>query len=108
MDCDWQTAGPARYATIAETRCRIGFITPMSACFSDGCDRIRVTCTGALYTCLGQEDAIDLGTPLRASESDHHLERIIDSAISAKPERHGFVGDAEINRLARGMSITGG
>jgi cyclic pyranopterin phosphate synthase len=108
-DIPYRTGGPARYAHVAETGGRLGFITPLTHNFCEACNRVRVTCTGTLYMCLGQEDAADLRAPLRASESDHLLNAAIDAAIAAKPKGHDFV----IERggrpaVARTMSTTGG
>jgi GTP 3',8-cyclase len=104
-----RTGGPARYVRVRETGGRLGFITPLTHNFCESCNRVRVTCTGTLYMCLGQEDAVDLRAPLRASESDHMLDAAIDAAIAAKPKGHDFV----IERggkpaLSRTMSTTGG
>jgi len=104
-----RSGGPARYVHVRETGGKLGFITPLSHNFCESCNRVRVTCTGTLYMCLGQDDAIDLRTPLRASESDHLLNAAIDAAISAKPKGHDFV----IERggrpaVSRTMSTTGG
>jgi cyclic pyranopterin phosphate synthase len=100
------TGGPARYETIAETGQRIGFITPMTHNFCEGCNRVRVTCTGTLYMCLGQDDAADLRAPLRASADDGLLDEAIAEAISRKPKGHDFVvGRAAVRRH---MSVTGG
>jgi len=108
-DCDWRSGGPARYADIAETGRRIGFITPMTDNFCHSCNRVRVTCTGTLHTCLGQEDAVDLRAPLRASEADHRLDAAIAEAIAAKPKGHDFViGAGSRPALARHMNVTGG
>ncbi|MBI5164179.1 MAG: GTP 3',8-cyclase MoaA [Magnetospirillum sp.] len=108
-DSDWRTSGPARYATVAETGRRLGFITPMSHNFCESCNRVRLTCTGTLYLCLGKDDAADLRTPLRASESDAALEAAIDAAIAAKPQGHDFVIDREAApAVPRHMSVTGG
>lgn len=100
------TGGPARYETVLETGCRIGFITPLSHNFCDSCNRVRLTCTGTLYTCLGQEDAVDLRTPLRADVDDAALRAAILEGIAAKPKGHDFV----IGRpaVSRHMSVTGG
>lgn len=100
------TGGPARYFDVAQTGTRIGFITPLSNHFCDDCNRVRLTCTGTLYMCLGQEDAADLRAPLRASEDDAALEAAIHAAIARKPKGHEF----EISRpaVARHMSLTGG
>ena len=87
------TGGPARYVRVAETGGRLGFITPLTHNFCEGCNRVRVTCTGTLYMCLGQEDAADLRAPLRASEGDELLHAAIDEAIGRKPKGHDFVID---------------
>jgi cyclic pyranopterin phosphate synthase len=110
-DIDYRTGGPARYVGVKETGGgRLGFITPLTHNFCESCNRVRVTCTGTLYMCLGQEDAADLRTPLRASESDEALQAAIDEAISRKPKGHDFVIDRRHRRpaLARHMSVTGG
>jgi len=107
---DYSTGGPARYMRAKETGGRIGFITPMTHNFCESCNRVRVTCTGTLYMCLGQEDAADLRTPLRASADDRALQAAIDEAISRKPKGHDFVISRRTSRpaLARHMSVTGG
>jgi cyclic pyranopterin phosphate synthase len=107
---DYQTGGPARYDRVSETGGRLGFITPLTHNFCESCNRVRITCTGTLYMCLGQEDAADLRAPLRASESDEALHRAIDAAILRKPKGHDFVIDRRQQRpaLARHMSVTGG
>ncbi len=104
------TGGPARYTRCAETGGRVGFITPMTHNFCESCNRVRLTCTGTLYMCLGQEDAADLRTPLRASESDEPLLAAIREAIGRKPKGHDFVIDRRHNRpaVSRTMSVTGG
>jgi cyclic pyranopterin phosphate synthase len=102
----YATGGPARYETIAETGQRIGFITPMTHNFCEGCNRVRVTCTGTLYMCLGQDDAADLRAPLRASADDGLLDEAIAEAISRKPKGHDFVVGRPAVR--RHMSVTGG
>jgi cyclic pyranopterin phosphate synthase len=109
-DIDYQTGGPARYVSIKETGGRLGFITPMTHNFCESCNRVRITCTGTLYMCLGQDDAADLRTPLRASESDNLLHSAIDEAILRKPKGHDFVIDRRHRRpaLSRHMSVTGG
>jgi GTP 3',8-cyclase len=109
-ESDYRTGGPARYATIAETGGRIGFITPMTHNFCESCNRVRVTCTGTLYMCLGQEDAADLRAPLRASEGNELLFAAIDRAIARKPKGHDFIIDRRSRRpaVARHMSMTGG
>jgi cyclic pyranopterin phosphate synthase len=110
QDSDYRTGGPARYVTVAETGGRLGFITPLSHNFCESCNRVRLTCTGTLYLCLGQEDAADLRAPLRASEGDEALHAAIDGAIARKPRGHDFVIDRAQNRpaLARHMNVTGG
>ncbi|MBV6656216.1 MAG: GTP 3',8-cyclase MoaA [Devosiaceae bacterium] len=105
-----RTGGPARYVKIEETGGRLGFITPLTHNFCESCNRVRVTCTGTLFMCLGQEDAADLRGPLRASEGDELLHRTIDEAISRKPKGHDFVIDREraAPAVGRHMSVTGG
>ncbi|MBB3949534.1 GTP 3',8-cyclase MoaA [Aureimonas jatrophae] len=105
-----RTGGPARYVTIAETGGRLGFITPMTHNFCESCNRVRLTCTGTLYMCLGQEDAADLRAVVRGSEGDEALHRAIDSAIARKPKGHDFVIDRATRRpsVSRHMSVTGG
>ena len=109
-DIDDSTGGPARYVRVAETAGRLGFITPLTHNFCESCNRVRLTCTGTLYMCLGQEDAADLRAPLRASESDGPLNAAIDNAILRKPKGHDFIIDRRHRRpaLARHMSVTGG
>jgi cyclic pyranopterin phosphate synthase len=109
-ETDYRTGGPARYAVVRETGRRVGFITPLTHNFCESCNRVRVTCTGTLYMCLGQEDAADLRAPLRASESDAPLEAAIHAAIARKPKGHDFVIDRRHNRpaVSRHMSVTGG
>ncbi|HML08678.1 MAG TPA: GTP 3',8-cyclase MoaA, partial [Xanthobacteraceae bacterium] len=105
-----RTGGPARYVRVAETGGRLGFITPMTHNFCESCNRVRVTCTGTLYMCLGQNDAADLRKPLRASEGNELLFAAIDEAIARKPKGHDFIIDRRHRRpaLARHMSVTGG
>ena len=107
---DYATGGPARYMRVKETGGRIGFITPLTHNFCESCNRVRVTCTGVLYMCLGQEDAADLRSPLRASESDEALHRAIESAIARKPKGHDFIIDraTQTPAVGRHMSVTGG
>lgn len=109
-DLPERTGGPARYVGIAETGGRLGFITPLTHNFCDSCSRIRVTCTGVLHTCLGQDASIDLRQPLREAADDRLLHAAIDRAIAAKPKAHTFSlpqrGAAPA--LARHMSVTGG
>jgi len=110
QDIDYQTGGPARYVRVAETGGRIGFITPLTHNFCESCNRVRVTCTGTLYMCLGQEDAADLRLPLRQSESDAPLHAAIDEAIGRKPKGHDFIIDRRRAKpaVSRHMSVTGG
>ena len=109
-DIDHRTGGPARYVRVQETGGRLGFITPLTHNFCESCNRVRITCTGTLYMCLGQEDAADLRAALRASESDALLHAAIDEAISRKPKGHDFVIDRQHQRpaVSRHMSVTGG
>jgi cyclic pyranopterin phosphate synthase len=110
VDTNYRTGGPARYTRVKETGGRLGFITPLTHNFCESCNRVRLTCTGTLYMCLGQEDAADLRAPLRASEGNGLIEAAIDQAISRKPKGHDFVIDRRHQRpaLARHMSVTGG
>jgi cyclic pyranopterin phosphate synthase len=109
-----RTGGPARYVRVAETGGRLGFITPHTHNFCESCNRVRVTCTGTLFMCLGQEDAADLRTPLRASESDAPLQAAIEEAIARKPKGHDFIiergadGPRMRQATTRHMSTTGG
>ena len=109
-EVDYKSGGPARYVRVKETGGLLGFITPLTHNFCESCNRVRVTCTGTLYMCLGQEDAADLKTPLRASESDGPLVDAIYEAIARKPKGHDFIIDRRHDRpaLARHMSVTGG
>jgi cyclic pyranopterin phosphate synthase len=108
-DTAYRSGGPARYTTVRETGGRLGFITPMTHNFCESCNRVRVTCTGTLYMCLGQEDAADLRAPLRASQDDGPLRAAIAEAIARKPKGHDFIiGRGEKPALARPMSLTGG
>ena len=107
---DYQTGGPARYVRVKETGGRIGFITPLTHNFCESCNRVRVTCTGTLYMCLGQEDAADLRAPLRSSQNNDLLNAEIERAILRKPKGHDFIIDrtASAPAVGRHMSVTGG
>jgi len=109
-DIPYRSGGPARYTEVGETGQMLGFITPMTHNFCESCNRVRLTCTGTLYMCLGQDDATDLRAPLRASEGDELLERAIDEAIGRKPKGHDFVIERGRSgpAVARHMSVTGG
>jgi len=109
-EIDHRTGGPARYVRVRETGGRIGFITPMTHNFCESCNRVRLTCTGTLYMCLGQEDAADLRLPLRAADDDDQLMDAIDAAIARKPKGHDFVIDRRRKQVSvsRHMSVTGG
>ncbi|MGE0714536.1 MAG: GTP 3',8-cyclase MoaA [Alphaproteobacteria bacterium] len=109
-ETDYRTGGPARYYRVRETGRRLGFITPMTHNFCESCNRVRLTCTGTLYMCLGQEDAADLRAPLRASEGDGVLDDAIRAAIARKPRGHDFVIDRRRRpaSVSRHMSVTGG
>jgi GTP 3',8-cyclase len=105
-----RTGGPARYVRLEETGQKIGFITPLTHNFCESCNRVRLTCTGELYMCLGQEDMADLRAPLRASPDDALLEQAIRSAIARKPKGHDFdYGRQRVTgQMTRHMSHTGG
>jgi cyclic pyranopterin phosphate synthase len=109
-DIPFRTGGPARYVRVKETGGRLGFITPLTHNFCESCNRVRLTCTGTLYMCLGQDDAADLRAPLRASADDALLMTAIDEAIARKPKGHDFVIDRRTKApaVARHMSVTGG
>jgi cyclic pyranopterin phosphate synthase len=109
-DIPYKTGGPARYVEVKETGGRLGFITPMTHNFCESCNRVRLTCTGTLYMCLGQDDAADLRAPLRQSEGNELVSAAIDEAIGSKPKGHDFVIDRNTRRpaVARHMSVTGG
>jgi cyclic pyranopterin phosphate synthase len=109
-EIDYHTGGPARYVRVRETGGRLGFITPLTHNFCESCNRVRVTCTGTLYMCLGQEDAADLRAPLRASESDGPLMDAIERAIARKPKGHDFIIDrtTRLPAVSRHMNVTGG
>ena len=110
QETDYRTGGPARYVRVGETGGLIGFITPLTHNFCETCNRVRVTCTGKLYMCLGHEDAADLRTPLRASEGNGLLNAAIREAITRKPKGHDFIIDRSnrVPAVARHMSVTGG
>jgi cyclic pyranopterin phosphate synthase len=105
-----RTGGPARYVRVRETGGKLGFITPMTHNFCESCNRVRLTCTGQLFMCLGQEDAADLRTPVRASDDDGPLIQAIADAIARKPKGHDFIIDRRNARpsVSRHMSMTGG
>jgi len=105
-----RTGGPARYVRVAETGGRLGFITPLTHNFCESCNRVRLTCTGQLFMCLGQEDAADLRAPVRASEDNKLLDQAIVAAIARKPKGHDFIIDRNHARpaVSRHMSMTGG
>jgi cyclic pyranopterin phosphate synthase len=110
VDDDYRTGGPARYMRVDETGGRLGFITPLTHNFCESCNRVRLTCTGTLFMCLGQNDNADLRTPLRASSDDRALDDAIEAAIARKPKGHDFMIDRRHRApaLARHMSLTGG
>jgi len=110
-ETDYRTGGPARYYDIAETGRRIGFITPLTHNFCESCNRVRLTCTGTLYMCLGQEDSAEFRELLRdPSVDDDDVRQAIRDAIARKPKGHDFVIDRRTRRpaVARHMSVTGG
>ena len=109
-ETDYRTGGPARYYNVRETGRRVGFITPMTHNFCESCNRVRLTCTGTLYMCLGQHDSADLRAPLRASSSDTLLDAAIEEAIARKPKGHDFIIDRRHAKpaVSRHMSVTGG
>ena len=109
-ESDYTTGGPARYFTVRETGRRLGFITPMTHNFCEGCNRVRLTVTGTLYLCLGQDDSADLRAVLRSGADDATLERAIREAVARKPKGHDFVIDRRRPEaaVARHMSLTGG
>ena len=110
IETDYRTGGPARYVQVKETGGRLGFITPLTHNFCESCNRVRLTCTGTLYMCLGQDDAADLRAPLRASENDELLDQAITEAIKRKPKGHDFIIDRRhaAPAVRRHMSVTGG
>ena len=109
-DLALNTGGPARYISVGETGQKIGLITPMTHNFCESCNRVRITCTGEIYTCLGQDGHSDLRAPLRASDDNAHLENAIRAAIALKPKGHDFDYSRQSvdGQVARHMSHTGG
>lgn len=109
-DIPYKTGGPARYVELNETGGRLGFITPLTHNFCESCNRVRLTCTGTLYLCLGQDDAADLRAPLRASSDNQLTADAIDEAITRKPKGHDFIIDRTHKKpaVSRHMSVTGG
>ena len=109
-DIPFRTGGPARYTECAETGQKVGFITPLTHNFCESCNRVRLTCTGTLYMCLGQEDAADLRSPLRMNRSDDPVIAAIREAISRKPKGHDFKYErrGQSPAVSRHMSVTGG
>ena len=109
-ETDYRTGGPARYFTVRETGRHLGFITPMTHNFCESCNRVRITCTGTLFMCLGQDDQADLRAVLRAGADDAGLDAAIREAIARKPKGHDFIIDRRHDRPAVGrhMSTTGG
>jgi cyclic pyranopterin phosphate synthase len=109
-DIDYQSGGPARYVRVQETGRKLGFITPLTHNFCESCNRVRLTCTGTLFMCLGQDDAADLRAPIRASADDKILDAAIRAAIARKPKGHDFVieRDRHAPSVNRHMSVTGG
>ena len=106
----YRSGGPARYWRVEETGGRVGFITPMTHSFCDSCDRVRITCSGRMYLCLGNEAAVDLGKVLRESDDDEEVAVAIRQAVAQKPKGHAFgSGEARAPRAsARPISLTGG
>jgi len=109
-DLQDQTGGPARYVRIEDTGRKLGFITPLTHNFCEGCNRVRLTCTGTLYMCLGQDDAVDLRSPLRASPTNEAIDAAIEKAIKNKPKGHDFIIDRYhiAPAVGRHMNVTGG
>lgn len=109
-DSAYVTGGPARYVDVAETGGRLGFITPLTHNFCESCNRVRLTCTGTLFMCLGQDDSAELRPVLRATHDDRALAKAIDDAIARKPKGHDFIIDRRQPKptIARHMSVTGG
>ena len=109
-DLDYSSGGPARYVRVEETGRKLGFITPLTHNFCESCNRVRLTCTGKLYLCLGQDDVADLRAPMRLTDDDGPLFSAIDEAIGRKPKGHDFVIDRRRHQpaVSRHMSVTGG
>ena len=109
-ETSFKTGGPARYFDVAETGSRVGFITPMTHNFCESCNRVRLTCTGTLYMCLGQDDAADLRAVMRDGATDGEMDAAIIEAIKRKPKGHDFIIDRRDNTpsVGRHMSLTGG
>ncbi len=111
-DVERSTGGPARWVEVGETGGRLGFITPMTHTFCESCNRVRLTCTGVLYMCLGQDDNVDLRRLLRSSESDEAVVEAIRGAIARKPKGHDFMilpaGSGATVAVHRHMNTTGG
>ncbi len=110
LETAFKTGGPARYFDVAETGARVGFITPMTHNFCESCNRVRLTCTGTLFMCLGQDDAADLRAVMRGGASDDELDLALQEAIRRKPKGHDFIIDRRVSKpsVARHMSLTGG
>jgi cyclic pyranopterin phosphate synthase len=109
-ETEYRTGGPARYFDVAETGQRIGFITPLTHNFCESCNRVRLTCTGTLFMCLGQDDASDLRAVMRGGADEAELELAIREAINRKPRGHDFIIDRRrpAASVGRTMSLTGG
>jgi cyclic pyranopterin phosphate synthase len=105
-----RTGGPARYVRLVETGQRLGFITPLTHNFCESCNRVRLTATGQLYLCLGQDDVADLRSIIRGCSDDAALDAALDEAMTRKPKGHDFVIDrrAAAPAVRRHMSVTGG
>ncbi len=109
IDSDYATGGPARYSIIQETNQRIGFITPMTHNFCESCNRVRLTCTGTLFLCLGQEDKVEFRDLLRSTNNDNDIINAINHAMTIKPKGHDFIIDRHSKEFVpRYMSTTGG
>jgi len=110
IDTPYRTGGPARYVKVAETGGLLGFITPLTQNFCEGCNRVRVTCTGQIYMCLGQNDRVDLREAIRSENPQENLDKALDMAMIKKPKAHDFRIDQEQHgpSVIRHMSVTGG